>query len=257
MMVNEQELTDIYKLAETMQKFGPAITILTVFLFIFLAIILYFLKNNSVTSKQLMVQQQQLIDHLLDQQQPKKEEREDTKTYDEKNIVEIFYKLNTCLKAECKKFLEKTKCDRIGIYVFHNGTVASHGLPFFKVSCICEYIRRGTGICSHINDSTNIPLTLFDDIIGKLYTQGSVIVSNKTENGFASDSFFLEKDKADTAIFTVVYDGEDNVMGFVLGEYHDQLEDNDILKSIDIYKELCARLKPVLEFSEYQKISTQ
>lgn len=255
-MGEDQALNEVYDLAEAINKFGPVVVVLAVFLLIFLAVILYFLKNNNAVTTQMMTQQQDLISNLIDQ--CKKEEVNAEKArYDEKNIVEIFCKLNSYLKSECKKFLDKTECDRIGIYVFHNGTVASHGLPFFKVSCICEYIRRGSGICSHIADSTNLPLTLFDDIVERLYTEGTVIVRNTVDSGFKSDSFFLDKDKVSTALFSVVYDSEDNAMAFVLGEYRSELTDDEINSDLITYSDLCARLKPVLEFSEFQKFNSK
>lgn len=254
-MVEDQALKEVLDLAEAINKFGPIAVILSVLLLVFLAVILYFLRTSTSSNNQMMKQQQQLINNLLEQTK-REDDREEKASYDEKNIVEIFYKLNSYLKSECKKFLDKTECDRIGIYVFHNGTVASHGLPFFKVSCICEYIRRGSGICSHIADSTNLPLTLFDDIVERLYTEGTVIVRNTIDGQFHSESFFLDKDKASTALFSVVYDSEDNTMAFVLGEYRAELSDAEIEHDLEIYSDLCARLKPVLEFSEYQKLKS-
>lgn len=267
-MIGETALKEVYDLAEAINKFGPVIVILAVFILVFLGIMIFFMrsytsssKNNQKTFEQMIQQQQQqqqqLFSHILKEKE--KEEEKHAADYDERNIVGIFYKLNTHLKAECKKFLDKTECDRIGVYVFHNGTVASHGLPFFKVSCICECIKRGSGICSHITDSTSLPLNLFDDIVEKLYVEegGCVIVRNTIEGEFHSDSFFLEKDKAATAIFTVIYDSEDNTMAFILGEYRSELTDDEIAEDSKIYKDLCARLKPVLEFSEYQKMHSE
>lgn len=260
-MVGDQALKEVYDLAEAMNKFGPAIIVLAVFILIFLAVMLLFIRSYSNSTKssqdtfsQMMQQQQQVFSYLLKEKD--NEEAKPVAAYDEKKIVEIFCRLNIHLKSECKKFLDKTECDRIGVYVFHNGTVASHGLPFFKVSCICECIKRGSGICSHITDSTNLPLNLFGDIVEKLYVEpgGCVVVRNTIDNAFHSDSFFLEKDKAATAIFTVVYDSEDNIMAFILGEYRSELTEEEIAEDSAIYKELCARLKMVLEFSEYQKL---
>lgn len=43
-------------------------------------------------------------------------------------------------------------------------------------------------------------------------------------------------------------------MAFILGEYRSELTEEEIAEDSAIYKELCARLKMVLEFSEYQKL---
>ena len=212
------------------------------------------MRTFAATNQYMMNQQQQMLNNLM--QKKEEEEKEKQPAYNEKEIVAIFCQLNKSLKAECKKFLEETECDRIGIYVFHNGITSSHGLPFFKVSCVCESIKRGSGISSHIADSTNIPLSVFDDVIQILYTDGVVIVQNDKEDGFKSSSFYLEKDKADTGIFTAIYDSMDNVMGFTLGEYRRGIEQEEINSDHELYKELCGRLRPVLEFSGYQDYSS-
>lgn len=136
-MVGDQALKEVYDLAEAMNKFGPAIIVLAVFILIFLAVMLLFIRSYSNSTKssqdtfsQMMQQQQQVFSYLLKEKD--NEEAKPVAAYDEKKIVEIFCRLNIHLKSECKKFLDKTECDRIGVYVFHNGTVASHGLPFLK-----------------------------------------------------------------------------------------------------------------------------
>ncbi len=252
-MVSDQAVKEVYDLAKTIDQFGPVVVILSFFILLFLGVMLFFLKNYTKTSEQLAKQQQFMFEYMM-----KKDNEEKKHQEEEKNIVEVFCKLNTYIKTECEKFQEKTDCDRIGVYVFHNGTCASHGMPFFKISCICEYIKRGCGIQSHIKDSTNIPITVYEDIVERLYFQGGVVVvRNSVEGKFHSDSFFLEKDKAATAIFTVVFDSTNNMMGFILGEYHATLDKCKINADADVYKELCARLKPTLEFSEYQKLNSE
>lgn len=254
MPLEDQTVDQVVKLAETIDKVGIAAVVVAVFLLLFLGIILYLMRTFAATNQYMMNQQQQMLNNLM--QKKEEEEKEKQPAYNEKEIVAIFCQLNKSLKAECKKFLEETECDRIGIYVFHNGITSSHGLPFFKVSCVCESIKRGSGISSHIADSTNIPLSVFDDVIQILYTDGVVIVQNDKEDGFKSSSFYLEKDKSDTGIFTAIYDSMDNVMGFTLGEYRRGIEQEEINSDHELYKELCGRLRPVLEFSGYQDYSS-
>lgn len=252
-MISGQTVKGVYDIAETIDKFGIFVVIISVFILIFLCVMLFFLKSYTNASGQMTKQQQIMFDYLM-----KKDEEDKKHQAEEKNIVEVFYKLNTYIKTECEKFQKETDCDRIGVYVFHNGTSASHGMPFFKTSCICEYIKRGSGITPHIKDSTNIPITVYSDIIEKLYTEGGVVtVRNSVDGAFHSDSFFLDKDKAATAIFTVVFDTSNNTMGFILGEYHKELTQEKIDSDANIYKELCAILKPTLEFSEFQKLNSR
>src|SRR5574344_1514475 len=50
-------------------------------------------------------------------------------------------------------------------YVFHNGMHSSHGLPFYKYTCLSEVIRRDRGITQVINEQKALPLTMIDDNI--------------------------------------------------------------------------------------------
>lgn len=254
------------KISDALKTYGTAIVLLSIFLVVFIVVIVVILRQNSISQKMMQEQNQILLNQILANSNKSKEVDEakytndDNKSYDEKNIVTIFVKLNRIFKFECKKYLERVKCDRIGIYVFHNGTVTSHGLPFFKVSCICEWIKRGTAISNHINDTNGIPLNLFDDIIDGLYTRGTVYVCNVPENHdpdfIKSDSFYLDIDNAEFAMFVPIYDKNDNILAMILAEYHKMIEKEDIEGYVEELKDLCQTIKPVLEFSEYQTINT-
>lgn len=262
-------IDDALKISDALNTYGYAIVLLSIFLIIFIIFIMVILKQNSNSQKMFQEQNQILLNQILTNSNKQIQENEESKfntfseerrAYDEKNIVTIFVKLNRIFKFECKKYLERIDCDRIGIYVFHNGTVTSHGLPFFKVSCICEWIKRGTAICSHINDTNGIPLNLFDDIIDNLYTKGIVLVCNDPTNQdsafIKSDSFYLDTDDVEFAMFVPIYDKNDNILAMVLAEYRHMVDKEFMDEYLDELKELCRSIKPVLEFSEYQDINT-
>lgn len=252
------------KVSDALNTYGSAIVLLSIFLVVFIIVIIVILRQNSDSQKMFQEQNQILLNQLLNANSMVKEKEEvavkDNKLYDEKNIVTIFVKLNRIFKFECKKYLERINCDRVGIYVFHNGTVTSHGLPFFKVSCICEWIKRGSAIGNHINDTNGIPLNLFDDIIDNLYTKGTVYVCNVPDNEdpdfIKSDSFYLDIDCVEFAMFVPIYDKNDNILAMVLAEYREMIEKEQIEGYVEELKELCQTVKPVLEFSEYQDINT-
>lgn len=263
-------IDDALKISDALNTYGYAIVLLSIFLIIFIIFIMVILKQNSNSQKMFQEQNQILLNQILTNSNKLNQENEESKlfntfseekrAYDEKNIVTIFVKLNRIFKFECKKYLERIDCDRIGIYVFHNGTVTSHGLPFFKVSCICEWIKRGTAICSHLNDTNGIPLNLFDDIIDNIYTKGIVLVCNDPTNQdsafIKSDSFYLDTDDVEFAMFVPIYDKNDNILAMVLAEYRHMIDKEFIDEYLDELKELCRSIKPVLEFSEYQDINT-
>lgn len=266
MGVDSLDITQVEDMANLMSKLGPTIVILSVFLLLFLVVMIAILKGFIDNQKKTQQQNEALLQTVLDNFEGFKkieESKRDEKLYDERNIVEIFVKLNRIFKADCKRYSEQLKCDRIGIYVFHNGTTSSHGLPFFKVSCISEYIKRGCGIPTQINNCNSVPLSVFEDVVDVLYSYGFIIIHNSYEDDespctnpthVSSSSFYIEKDKVRIAIGVAVYDSLDNVFAFILAEYLQAIDDKTISANIEIIREFCGRIRPTLEFSEYATI---
>lgn len=265
--ITDVDVSSIETLTNLISKYGPVIVVLSVFLFLFLIVILFLLKSFLDTQSKTTSSNEALMKSILNNFESiikieEERKKENSKDYDEKDIVKIFVKLNKTFKLDCRKYCEKVNADRVGIYVFHNGTTSSHGLPFFKVSCISEWISHGCGITTHLQDCSAVPLAMFDDIIERVYSYGFVIVDNHYNNDnnsnnytyIQSNSFYLEKDKAKTAIFCAVYDSYDNILAFVLAEYVNRVEAEAIDDYITELKEFCARIRPALEFSDYNSI---
>lgn len=263
------ELDQISDMANLINKAGPVAVILAVFLVLFLIIVIALLKGFMGSQKQLQEQNESLTKTMISQLEELKrsqaEIKADTrKNYNEKSMVGTFVKLNKTFKMDCKTYAELVGCDRIGIYVFHNGAHSSHGMPFIKFSCISEWIKRGIGIGSHLTDYNSIPLAVFDDVIERLYTYGFVIVRNDVEdskenevNEFSiyTSSFSLDKDKAKTAVFVATYDSVENIMAFIMAEFINRIGNEEIENCMEQLKEFSGKIKPTLEFSEYNNIS--
>lgn len=260
-------MDQITSLAELIHKIGPVAVILAVFLILFLVIVMTLLKGFMNNQKKLQEQNEQLTQIMITtfENQKKLRDEEDEsasiqkKKYDERNMVGIFVELNRTFKMDCKQYAQALSCDRIAIYVFHNGSHSSHGLPFFKTTCVSEWIKPGCGIPTHLMDSNAVPLTVFDDIIDRLYTYGQVIVRN-TETNFndvlenpsnhaiKSTSFFLGKDGAKVAIFAGTYDSFENMCAFVMVEYLSIINPNEVQNSLAIMRQFCTHIRPTLEF---------
>lgn len=259
-------MDQITSLAELIHKIGPVAVILAVFLILFLVIVMTLLKGFMNNQKKLQEQNEQLTQIMITtfENQKKLRDEEDTapipkKNYDERNMVGIFVELNRTFKMDCKQYAQALACDRIAIYVFHNGSHSSHGLPFFKTTCVSEWIKPGCGIPTHLMDSNAVPLTVFDDIIDRLYTYGQVIVRN-TETNFndilenpsnhaiKSTSFFLGKDGAKVAIFAGTYDSFENMCAFVMVEYLTVINPEEVQTSLAIMRQFCTHIRPTLEF---------
>lgn len=96
----------------------------------------------------------------------------------EKDIVKLYLNTNTIFKDASNIVLHTLHAYRVAIYVFHNGNSSSHGLPFFKMSCIYELFLNKKTHSSRGRGHINMPLHLFFDIINNLYINSEYKISN-------------------------------------------------------------------------------
>ena len=169
-----------------------------------------------------------------------------------KDIIGAYIDVNMVFKDASRKALQKLNCDRIAIYVFHNGNNAPFGLPFFKMSCIHEWTK--TGLKTKRNQAhTDIPLNFFYDFIENIY-----------DNGFYRTGDISESCKIDRSIkeFTAYSSTQsmyivntkapvtDAITGFVVAEFneknnfeHDENRDEYVK---DVLTEMAAAVAPLL-----------
>lgn len=84
------------------------------------------------------------------------------------DFLSSYLNLSSIFKdASCKAF-DTLRCDRIGIYVFHNGNQSAYGLPFYKMSCVHEWNVTGTESLRG-KHHVEMPLHVYDDFLYKLY----------------------------------------------------------------------------------------
>ena len=150
-------MQEIGLLSKYIQEYGPLIVILAIFLCIVFAIVMYLINTNK-KSIQSNTEIATTVAKMLEEELKKNSKSSDQKHYSERNIVNIFMELNKTLKTECEHTMKKSNSDRSAIYVFHNGTHASHGLPFFKLTCISETISKNSNANIKIGDHSSVPL---------------------------------------------------------------------------------------------------
>lgn len=242
---------DVGKVAEFINSFGVTAVIIAMFLVVFIAILIYILNTN----KKMMESERETATKVLESMLNNYTADFKKPAYEEKNIVNIFMELDQSLKKDCAETLEKSKSDRTAIYVFHNGMQASHGLPFFKMSCISEKVSQKSIGNLQLREHTAMPLSLFDKIVGGLYYDGFYRI---TDEGIidAGDRIFIKNTKLKDCFFFPIYDDENNMMGFILNGYNDIIPDKDIAKETEILKELAEKAKPVIQFSKCQTMSS-
>lgn len=247
----EQSVEGISNLSKNINDYGPFAVMLAVILVLLIIVVGYLLKENRKAIAAEREQNNELIKAFMDNYFDEKTKSIE-KDYDEKNIVDIFVKLNKSLKNVCELTLKKTQSNRTAIYVFHNGAHASHGLPFFKMSCISEKTTKDSSSNILMSDHSAMPLNLFDSIISSLYDNGEYrIILDKTSD--PSDLIFLKGSKLKDCFFVPIYDSDDKMMGFIFNGYNTIDPSRDILKEKDSLIELAMMAKPVIEFSKFQE----
>lgn len=237
---------------------GPVAVIIAVFIIVFIASQYMQWKQNHEFKKSADNNAETMMKAILDQQKSLIESmraEKESENSNEKDLMDIFIKINNRLREDCKDALEVLNADRTAIYAFHNGSQSTHGLPFFKFSCICEYIQRGSGSTSKMNMHKSIPINLLDDIIGRLWKDGNYVhmaLDEKDENNFISKLLLQDNDK--TCILYTIYDMESRPIGFIISEFSEEsFTDEQIKEKKKYLRYLCDKVSPVLEFSSYHR----
>lgn len=252
-----QYSNDINDYSDLIHTYGASTVIIAVFIVVLLAMFGYILRTNQKTNNQLIEQQQKLVDTLITN---KKEDETDcniqhSTIIKEPDIVQVFLDINSSIKEILKDISDEINSSRIAVYVFHNGVYSSHGLPFFKTSCICEIIKKNCGVSKNINLHNGLPLQMFDNNISYLYKNGkmSIINVDDEDNEFVHDApvlvGMLKNNNIKSASSVSIYDHDNNILGVLLTEFVD-LKNEEFLNNVEnILIEKAPLLSPILEYS--------
>ena len=252
-----EHVESVGTLSQYIHEYGPFTVILAVFAFIFIMIIIYILYSNKKSIESDREMTAKLVTSILNKYfEENLEVIENVKHYDEKNIVNIFMELNKTLRNVCESIMEKTNSDRTAIYVFHNGTVASHGLPFFKLSCISETISKGSNLNMKMNEHIAMPLSIFDSIVTGLYNNSEYRITLNEKTG-PCELLFIKNTKIKDCLFIPIYDDLNNMMGFVFNGYNVLDPNRDIEKDKEYLLDLAKMARPVIEFSKFQEYKSK
>lgn len=246
-------MQDIGLLSHYINEYGPLIVILAVFLVVFLAIIGYILRTNQKSIENSSELNEQLVTTILNNYFEKNSHvLESHKQHEERNIVNIFMELNKTLKSACDRIMRKTNSDRTAIYVFHNGTHASHGLPFFKITCICETISKNSNVNVKISEHSSVPISMFDSIVMNLFYNSEHYI-NINETSDPAEIVFLHDTKIKECFFVPIYDDDNNMMGFVFNGYNTIDENRNVEEEKEYLVDLARMAQPVIEYSKFQQ----
>lgn len=261
----------VVNISEAISKYGIAIVLMAVFFVIFMILIIIMLYSNTRMMNTIMnsnatnsKQDQEIISkfvdstleskgigansnivdtltHALDDrikpiEEALKNNSGEKKEDYHKDLVGAYIDINMAFKNISRTTMNILSCDRVAIYVFHNGNKSMYGLPFFKMSCIHEWTSIGNNTLrgkSHMD----MPLHLFNDFIENLHRYGVYKAENievsKTKDpsieGFVSYS-------NTKAIYLVAIKNDDGIIsGFVSIEFdHTDTFEQDDKRDVDI-----------------------
>lgn len=252
---NEDYTGQVDRYVQLINTYGASAVIIAVFLVVLLLVVTYLLRSNQKTNNQLIKQQQDLVNMLVELAKGEKEEKTKPKIVKEPNLVELFLNINGSIKDTLKDISDELNADRTSVYVFHNGVFSSHGLPFFKISCVCEIVKKNTGVVKNLNNHSGLPLQMFDNTISNIYKNGSMtIVDTDDENDDIVINSpilcgMLKTNNIHSATGIAIYDHDNNIMGILMVEYVDTKSDILLDEAVRYLIDKAPLLSPILEYS--------
>lgn len=243
----------VEKYAELINRYGALIVIAAVFLVIILAVMVIMLKSYQKTQNLIQTQNQTMFEAILDNLASSKEEK--TKDKEEhKELVDIFVKMSIPIRSTLEVLAEKVNADRTSVYVFHNGTNTSHGLPFIKISCLTEVMKRGTLVARKVLQHQGLPLSTFDKSISCLVSsQVGYVLNNEEDDRFPAIKNMLNTAGVLSAGFLALYDDDNNMLGIIISEFATIKTEEEMESVIDVMKEESLKIIPVLDYADYQE----
>lgn len=255
----QQYSGEVSEYSNLIHTYGASTVIIAVFIVVLLAMFAYILRSNQKTNNQLIKQQQKLVDTLLENKKDEEDIKENssphTTVIKEPDIVQVFLDINSSIKEILKDISDEINASRTAVYVFHNGVYSSHGLPFFKTSCVCEVIKKNCGVSKSINLHSGLPLQMFDSNISYIYKNGkmTIVDVDAEDNELVHDApvlvGMLKNNNIKSATGIAVYDHDNNILGILLTEFT-ELQDKEFLNHIEnVLIEKAPLLSPILEYS--------
>ena len=167
-----------------------------------------------------------------------------------KDLMSSFMKISNVLKSHIAANVVMLDARRIGVYLFHNGTHATSGFPFFKFSCICEKMTNPHD--AKIRYHKDFPVNLIGDFVNDIYNK----TTDKYYDGTraeALDPVFVKLlcNEEDKCLIRGIFDTDSNLLGFILAEFRVGHFDSSSYESKSkIMDQLVANITPILEFSD-------
>lgn len=268
---------EVSTLAKLMAEYGTEVVIIAVFLILIGLFAFAIIRILNKLVETLIKQNQQILnkisgveddkpdekktDEKKKKDESKKEEKKDSPKEKEEpklGLVANNIYINKIFNEVSKKIIADLKCDRIGIYVFHNGNKTPYGYSFVKMSCIYEQTLRGTTTNRGINHQ-GLPLHVFTNIIDCLMRNGEYIIGNVYNHGIISaDEQILNfiNGSRTKALFAIsVKDDNKEVAGFIIAEFDNEQDfsnNDNYTKARNSLRTMSDTIRPIIIDDEFR-----
>lgn len=253
---SEHSTESIKGIAWAINEYGPLVVALACFILAFVLLSrLIINQNNKLVSTFTDIIKNYLLPALIENNNGSKTPLD---RHIEKDLFEIFMEIDESIKGILKNIQNMTSAERVSVYAIHNGTFSSHGLPFFKTSCISEVLKNSIDIGRKVSSHVNLPLSSFDDSLNDLYRNGIVFIPDvdEVENKYPVIYRMLKESEVKSAAAYALYDQEKRVLGILIIEFINP-HSSECFHSFQSDIDSCiSSLSPILEYSNFQKTSS-
>ena len=265
----EVSANDIGSFAEIIEKYGAGVLAIAVLAVLFIFIIKYLVKSNEKLLDTFTSElKKEIKENVPVIQEPQRElffffllkefvieiVRDEVKILTEEKSVSVLDN-HIKISSNIKPCLERAKtdfnADRVAAYVFHNGMHSSHGLPFYKYTCLSEVIRRDKGITQVINEQKALPLTMIDDNIAiMLNREGWFVIcdADKESDKYPLVIGQMGRNLLKSAIGVSIYSVDGDILGFVMVEFKKSKTKEELEGIVCRVKDRCDSLTTVFDF---------
>ncbi len=227
---------------ELIEEYGAVVVVLGLFLVLFAGMIYYMISHNNRLVTQILESQKtaenhsmELVKSLLLQHVETNtaatkaaaheavEEESEKQRKSQKTAISAYIDANLAFKDASRIAVNKTGCQRIAIYLFHNGNTTPYGYHFAKMTCVHEWTRNAVATVRGQNQ-VDIPLFAFSNLIDGLASKGEYCLtdiygqSNKDEQIF---KFIAGSDAVAMYAHAVKSREDDNIAAFIVAEFNE------------------------------------
>lgn len=240
--VSNLDTDAVTTVVELIDNYGAVVVVLGLFLVLFAAMIYYMISHNNKLVDQIMQSQKsaeetntELVKSLLLQHVEKNaaaakvaaheavEEENEKQRNHQKTAIASYIDANLAFKDASRIAMNKTGCQRIAIYLFHNGNTTPYGYHFAKMTCVHEWTRNSVATVRGQNQ-VDIPLFAFSNMIDSLahkdYYYRTDIYGKPNEDEQIL-KFIAGSDAVAMYAQAVKSREDDNIAAFIVAEFNE------------------------------------